>query len=96
MIVGDVCSGRIRALQTHARGEVELGRTSHAGIPGACGLIGMLVCRDPTLDDVTTISNLVCWRIASRGTNVEALRATIRRCHIEMAKMPLFPTSSKW
>lgn len=63
-----------------------------AAIPGTFGLIGMVQFRHPVhLDTVKPIKNLVCWRIVSKGTNVEALRATIRRCQKEMAKTPLFP-----
>lgn len=60
-------------------------------VPGVCGLIGLLAYRHPKLDDVGPIQNLVCWRIVSRGTNIEALRSTVKRCQDEMAKTPLFP-----
>lgn len=63
-----------------------------AVIPGTFGLLGMLSFRhDKKLDRVSSINKLVSWRIVSRGTNVEALKSTIRRCQIEMAKTPLFP-----
>lgn len=63
-----------------------------AVIPGSLGLAGMLAFQHPKhLDIVEPISKLVSWRIVSRGTNVEALTDTIRRCQIEMAKTPLFP-----
>lgn len=63
-----------------------------AVIPSMIGLLGMLWYRHPhDLDDVDPINNLVVWRIVSRGTNIEALQSTIRRCHDEMARTPLFP-----
>jgi beta-1,4-mannosyltransferase len=63
-----------------------------AVIPGTLGLAGMLAFRHPKhLDTVEPINKLVAWRIVSRGTNVEALTDTIRRCQAEMAKTPLFP-----
>ena len=63
-----------------------------AVIPSMIGLLGMLWYRHPhDLDEVAPINNLVVWRIVSRGTNIEALQSTIRRCHSEMARTPLFP-----
>ncbi len=63
-----------------------------AVIPGTLGLAGMLTFRHPNnLDTVKPINRLVSWRIVSRGTNIEALTSTIRRCQAEMAKTPLFP-----
>ncbi len=62
-----------------------------AVLPGTFGLIGMLRYRHPeTLDTEKPINNLVSFRIVSRGTNVEALTETIRRCQEEMRKFPLF------
>ena len=56
------------------------------------GLAGLLAYRHPTrLDTVQPIDTLVSFRIVSRGTNVEALVSTIRRCQHEMARTPLFP-----
>lgn len=63
-----------------------------AVIPGTMGLLGMLSFRHPKhLDEVKPINKLVSWRIVSRGTNVETLTETIRRCQKEMKKTPLFP-----
>ncbi len=63
-----------------------------AVLPGTMGLMGMLAYKHPeTLDEVTPINRLVCWRIVSRGTNRKALMSTIRRCQKEMKKTPLFP-----
>ena len=63
-----------------------------AVIPGSLGLLGMLAYRHPRdLQDQRPIRSLVSLRIVSRGTNVEALTATIRRCQQEMARTPLFP-----
>ena len=63
-----------------------------AVIPGTLGLLGMLAYRHPrTLDAVSPTSQTVCWRIVTRGTNVEALQSTIRRCQQEMRKTSLFP-----
>jgi beta-1,4-mannosyltransferase len=44
------------------------------------------------MDWVQPIDKLVAFRIVSRGTNIGALLATIRRCQSEMAKTPLSPT----
>lgn len=56
------------------------------------GLTGVIAYEFPRkLDHVAPISQLVSLRIVSRGTNVEALTKTIRRCQREMAKTPLFP-----
>lgn len=61
-------------------------------IPAGLGLLGMLWYRPPEgLDEVEPVDNLVVWRIVSRGQNVEVLESTVRRCHTEMAKTPLFP-----
>ena len=63
-----------------------------AVLPLSLGLAGLLTFRQPRhLDSVNPINRLVAWRIVSRGTNVEALSHTIRRCQAEMAKTPLFP-----
>src|SRR6266496_1761485 len=52
-----------------------------AVVPGVCGLIGLLIFRHHSdLDTVQPIPHLVVWRIVSRGTNAEALTATIRAC----------------
>ncbi len=63
-----------------------------AVIPGTFGLVGMLKFRhSKQLDMIKPMDKLVAWRIVSRGTNIEALTNTIRRCQREMAKTPLFP-----
>jgi len=63
-----------------------------AVIPGILGLAGLLSYKHPkTLDRSGPITNFVSFRIVSRGTNIEALTETIRRCQTEMAKAPLFP-----
>ena len=63
-----------------------------AVLPGACGLIGMVCYRHPDFRGAATaIPYFVCWRIVSRGTNVEALSDTIRACQAEMRACPLFP-----
>lgn len=62
-----------------------------AALPGFLGLLGMMCFRQPThLDNVPRTGHLVSWRIVSRGTNLEALRATILKCRKEMANTPLF------
>jgi egghead protein (zeste-white 4 protein) len=61
-------------------------------IPSLLGLLGMIWYRHPRdLDAVEPIPQLVSLRIVSRGENVEAVTATIRRCQKEMARNPLFP-----
>jgi len=65
-----------------------------AVIPGSLGLAGLLFYKHPhphDLDAVKYFDKQVSFRIVSRGTNVEALTSTIRRCQNEMAKAPLFP-----
>jgi beta-1,4-mannosyltransferase len=60
-------------------------------VPGTIGLIGLLWYRHPDeLDKVLPIPQFVVLRIVTRGTNSEALNATIRRCRHEMAATPLF------
>jgi egghead protein (zeste-white 4 protein) len=55
------------------------------------GLVGLMSFRyDNQLDSAGRISNLVCLRIVSRGTNTEALIKTINRARLELAKNPLF------
>jgi egghead protein (zeste-white 4 protein) len=63
-----------------------------AVIPGTLGLAGLFAYRhSDSLDSAQPIQNLVSFRIVSRGTNIEALTDTVRRCQKEMAKTPLFP-----
>jgi beta-1,4-mannosyltransferase len=63
-----------------------------AVVPGTLGLLGMLsYAHSRRMDWVQPIDKLVAFRIVSRGTNIDALVATIRRCQSEMAKTPLFP-----
>lgn len=55
------------------------------------GIIGLLMYKHPkNLDKTEPIDKLVVFRIVSRGINVEALTATIKRCQAEMNKNPLF------
>lgn len=62
------------------------------GLPaGLLGLIGTLAFRHPThLWSVEPIPQRVCFRIVSRGTNIDALRDTIDSCLMEMAASPMF------
>lgn len=55
-------------------------------------IVGLLSYR-PSRNNLPAkrIPYFVCWRIVSRGTNTEALAATIRRCQLEMRASPLFP-----
>ena len=62
-----------------------------AVIPGFTGLLGLIRYAHPAPRRAQYVPNLVAWRIVSRGTNVEALTATILRCKAEMATTPLFP-----
>ena len=61
-----------------------------AFIPAVFEVIGLYFWRAPSVPPVA-ISNLICWRIVSRGINIEALRSTIIACRQEMARTPLFP-----
>lgn len=61
-------------------------------VPCVCGLFGILLYRhNDKLDDVPSMTNFVVWRIVSRGTNRDALAATVTRIQHEMTKTPLFP-----
>jgi beta-1,4-mannosyltransferase len=61
-------------------------------IPSICELAGLLIYRQPRWPATDEpIPQLVCWRIVSRGINVQALTATILRCRAEMQALPLFP-----
>lgn len=61
-------------------------------IPGVLGLIGTIMFKHhDNLDDVKPMSTLIIWRIVSRGTNREALCATVNRVQAEMATTPLYP-----
>lgn len=63
-----------------------------AVIPGTLGLLGMLLYRHSRrLDTAIRIPQTVSWRIVTRGTNIDTVRATIERCQEEMRKTPLFP-----
>jgi egghead protein (zeste-white 4 protein) len=61
-----------------------------AVVPAVSALAGLLIYRNPRGAGACAIPQLVCWRIVSRGTNTEALTATIRRCRAESRKTPLF------
>jgi beta-1,4-mannosyltransferase len=59
-------------------------------LPGSLGLIGTLIYEFPSsLDKVTPISRMICWRIVTSGKNIDIVLSTIRRCQAEMAKTPL-------
>lgn len=61
-------------------------------IPGTVGFIGQLMYTHPDdLDDVQPTTQKVVFRIVSRGTNRDALIATIRSCQDRMEETPLFP-----
>jgi beta-1,4-mannosyltransferase len=61
-----------------------------AFIPAVFEVIGLYLWRAPAASP-TAIRNQVCWRIVSRGINVEALYKTVIACRQEMARTPLFP-----
>jgi egghead protein (zeste-white 4 protein) len=58
-------------------------------VPAVFELAGLYLWRAPRAAP-DHISQLVCWRIVSRGINTAALAATIEGCRREMARMPLF------
>lgn len=56
------------------------------------GLIGMLSYRTPACASPgPPIRQTVAFRIVSRGQNADALRSTVERIRLEMARRPLFP-----
>lgn len=57
---------------------------------GALSVTGMLMQRKPPTH-VPAVTNLVCFRYVSRGTNVESLRAAIHSVRTTMERFPLFP-----
>lgn len=60
-------------------------------LPAGCQLAGLLIYRPPRWTNAgRPIPQFVCWRIVSRGTNTDALAATINRCRQEMRVTPLF------
>ena len=59
-------------------------------IPALCELAGLYLWHAPRSAQ-RYVNTLVCWRIVSRGTNTEALTATIEACRREMDLTPLFP-----
>jgi beta-1,4-mannosyltransferase len=61
-------------------------------LPGSLGLIGTLLYRFPLdLDDVRPINRMICWRIVTKGKNIDVVLSTIHRCQAEMATTPLAP-----
>jgi egghead protein (zeste-white 4 protein) len=62
-------------------------------IPIFLNVIGALTFRNagPDLVDAPPIPNLVCFRVVTRGTNVEAVLKTVHSVQVEMARSPLFP-----
>lgn len=61
-----------------------------AAIPALLEAIGLYLWKPP-LTPPGAITNMVCWRIVSRGINREALTASIEACRREMKLTPLFP-----
>jgi len=62
-------------------------------IPIFFNVIGALTFRNagPELVNAQPIQNLVCFRVVTRGTNVEAVLKTVHSVQVEMARSPLFP-----
>lgn len=61
-------------------------------LPTMFGVSGLLYYSHPQkLDDQSHIYIPVCWRIVSKGTNIDSLKNTIMRIQYEMARTPLFP-----
>jgi egghead protein (zeste-white 4 protein) len=58
-------------------------------LPAMFELAGLLTWKAPR-QHAQFIDNLVCFRIVSRGLNVDALRSTIEACQREMKRTPLF------
>jgi beta-1,4-mannosyltransferase len=61
-----------------------------AFIPSVCEVAGLLMWRPPRAQP-QPVARLVCWRIVSRGLNIEALRDTIEEVRLQMKITPLFP-----
>jgi egghead protein (zeste-white 4 protein) len=60
-------------------------------LPGVAGFIGNMQYRWRDHRDAPPVTNLVVWRIVSRGQNREALWSTVVRCEEEMRRNPKFP-----
>jgi len=62
-----------------------------AFVPAVAEFAGLLIYQHPRYPVTDQhIPQFVCWRVVSRGTNTEALSATILRCRTEMQATPLF------
>lgn len=62
-----------------------------ATVPALFELAGLFLYQHARgLHRVQPVEQVVCWRIVSRGLNVDALTATINRVRHEMAVTPLF------
>ncbi|HTX01427.1 MAG TPA: glycosyltransferase family 2 protein, partial [Acidimicrobiales bacterium] len=66
-------------------------------LPVACNCAGILAFRRGSAGGggqggLLPIGQLVCFRIVTRGTNVEALRKTVQALRHEIARLPLFPS----
>ena len=62
-------------------------------IPIFLNVIGALTFKGARSDpsEAEPIANLVCFRVVTRGTNVEAVLKTVQSVQEEMARSPLFP-----
>ncbi len=63
-------------------------------VPVGINCLGILACRRGSPPGAPSpIEHHVCFRIVTRGTNVDAVCKTVRQVHEEVARLPLFPYS---
>ena len=61
-------------------------------MPVLLNVLGVLTFRNASpLGPVSTITNQVCFRIVTRGTNISAVVKTVRAVQAQMERTPLFP-----
>jgi egghead protein (zeste-white 4 protein) len=62
-------------------------------VPVVLNVIGAVTFADADCEDgdQSPIANLVCFRVVTRGTNVDAVLKTVGAVEAEMARTPLFP-----
>ncbi len=64
-------------------------------LPVVLNVLGALTFSNgsPTVEDPEAITNPVCFRLVTRGTNIEAMLKSVHAVRATMAQAPLFPYS---